>query len=288
MPMILQSRPFLGEYTWAALQSEFPNGSAALAALPKSMQVSVVDLEDATFTPNSTGAYWRSRFTLAQAGLGTPGIADLVVPNSAITWTLDADPANGKTRLLSSAAHGITSTNNGRRVKVLAWSGSGVAGFFALTYVDATHIDIAVAYSAGAGNPTIVGPSTNADSALCVVHTIPAGLLQAHSVIEVSSVWNCTNSAPAKYAGMYFGGDAKLMGSINSSAGLSDGRHIRARGSKTAQISPPVQAGSGFGGGSPRIGTTDTNNAVDIAFGLRADVADAYIELGGYSIVVSV
>ena len=283
-PLGRASSTYLGRMTWAELQaSAYANGSVGLSGLGADASVFVTDWR-VGMVPSAAKTYWGGEVPFAKNGFAA-GEMSFVPCVTAITWTLDADPANGKTRLVSSAGHGLTAASNNKRIYTSAWSGTGIVGFYAMTYVDATHIDIAVAYSAGAGNPTIT--ATGAEAPLLTL-TVPAALMQANSVIKITSQWSCTNSAADKKAIVRVGGDASLYGSIISSGGGSDQRLVRSLNSKSAQICQVNTSGSAFGGGTPRLTTINMANAFDIVFAARVDAVDNYLELSGYDITISV
>ena len=72
-----------------------------------------------------------------------------------VTATGVASAGGGtKTRLTFGSDHGLQSADNGNLVPV--WSGTNwTPGNYAFTYVDATHIDLDVAWNASFGNPTL-------------------------------------------------------------------------------------------------------------------------------------
>lgn len=62
---------YLGTYTFAGLQSAYPNGSAALAALPAGTLAMVSDW-GALFTPSSDGARWNNVSNIVLGRLASP------------------------------------------------------------------------------------------------------------------------------------------------------------------------------------------------------------------------
>jgi len=135
----------------------------------------------------------------------------ILVQASAIEFTaaagtftaLTATSSNGgaTTRLTSSGNHGLSAASDGRLVYVSADAGI-VAGAYAMTYVSAKAIDIAVPYVALTA--PVVGMVASAHPFYSA--TIPAGAMGANGIVEAEIFLECSATASAKVLSMVWGG----------------------------------------------------------------------------------
>ena len=279
---------YLGPMTWAELQaSAYANGSPLLAAMSADAQVLITGWANPTvMMPSADRTYWQPQnglLTLAKAGLST--LNSITGCAAAITWTLAADPANGKTRITSSAAHGITSAVNGKCISITAWSGTGAAGLYEITYVDTTNIDLTIVYNAGYGNPTV--SPVNTETTLVTV-AVPAKLMQANSQIRLSTVWRLTSSANNHYLIVRMGANGYLFITPSNVTGFHDiGRVISNVNSKSLQFGPKSDLAPS-GGGNLSTSTINTDLTFDLAFRARTDVVAEFAELLHYTVEICV
>ena len=119
------------------------------------------------------------------------------------TITATTSTGGTKTRLTSAGNHGLSAASDGRLIYVSADSGIS-PGAYALTYVSAKAIDIAVPYQAMVN--TVVG--TVASPFTFYATTIPAGAMGANGIVEVQIFLECSATATAKALSMAWGGGA--------------------------------------------------------------------------------
>ena len=279
---------YLGAMTWAELQaSEYANGSVGLAALDADASVTITGwAQPVVMVPNADKTYWQGSngfFPIYKAGLSS--LNSVTGCNAAITWTLAADPSNGKTRITASGAHGWTSAVNGKCADITAWSGTGAAGLYELTYVDGTNMDLSVTYNAGYGNPTVSPINTEV-----VLRTLsmPAALMQAQSQQRITTVWRLTSSSNSHYCIVRMGATAYLYVTPSSVTGYHDvERLISNIGSVSSQVGQKSDS-SPSGGGALATSSIDTSATFDIKPSGRTNTVNEYVELLHYTIEVCV
>lgn len=104
-----------------------------------------------------------------------------------------ANNGSGKVRV-TAAAHLMTSTQNGFEVYASAWAGTGVAGRYRVTYVDANNYDLPdLAYDVALGLPTIALCKGGSEKLLAVEIDLPP--LTSDAVIRLISSSFFTDSA---------------------------------------------------------------------------------------------
>lgn len=279
-PLGNASSTYLGPMSWAALQaSAYANGSVGLAALNADSSVFITDWRVA-MVPSASKTYWECPHAITIAKAGLTSLNSVTGCNAAITWTLAADPSNGKTRITSSGAHGITSAVNGKCINITAWSGTGVAGLYTITYVDATNIDLTIAYSAGYGNPT-VSPIATEVNILTV--SPPAKLMQASSQLRVTTEWRLTSSTNSHFCILRVGATAYMFITPSNVTGHHDLRLISNINSVSSQQGAKTDS-SLYGGSTSVSSAIDTSASFDLNFRGRADTVAEFVELMHYTV----
>jgi hypothetical protein len=273
--------------TWAALQaSEYANGSVGLAALDADASVAITGwAQPVVMVPNADKTYWQAVsgfFTLARKGFAT--LNSFTGCNAAITWTLAADPANGKTRITASGAHGWTSSVNGKCADITAWSGTGAAGLYELTYVDGTNMDLSVAYSAGYGNPTV--SPLNTETALYRV-SVPAVLMQESSQIRLASQWKHTTSTNGRYCIIRMDTLSPLFVTSSNVSGTTELQLVSNTGDTSAQIAQKND-GLPIGGSNVHIGAVATASGFDLVFAGKPQIVNEYVEIAHIAVEICI
>ena len=282
-PLGRAASTYLGRMTWAELQaSAYANGSVGLAALDADASVFITDWR-VVMVPNSSKTFWTASSAVVLAAFGSPALGnDVVYTANGTTCTAVASASAGAATRLTITGHGLTSANNG--VSVYIASGTNwTAGLYAMTYVDANTIDVAAPWNASYGNPTV--RSVTGSDLQTVLRTvdIPAGLMQAHSSIEISSTWQMTSSTNSRHLTIMFGGALLLQLTSVSQSGFFDRREIRNRGVKNAQIEQKHDT-AGYYGGTPRLLAIDTALAQQLTFVADLKVVNEFIRIAGYTV----
>jgi hypothetical protein len=140
-----------------------------------------------------------------------------------------------------------------------------------------------VPWNAGFGIPTVRSVTGSLLQTTLRTVDIPAGLMQAHSSIEISSTWEMTNSANNRYLTILFGSAAVLQLTSSSQPGFFDRREVRNRGAKNSQISQ-TPAIAGYFGGTPRASTVDTSSAQQLTFVGDLRTVNEFIRIAGYTV----
>ena len=282
-PLGRAASTYLGRMTWAELQaSAYANGSVGLAALDEDACVFIKDWR-VGMVPNADKTYWTSGSPIIIAAFGSPALGnDVVYTANGTTCTAVARASAGAATRCTHAGHGLTAANNGVSVYVSAGTNWAV-GLYAMTYVDIDTYDLAVPWNAGFGNPTV--RSVTGSDLQTVLRTvdIPAGLMQAHSSIEISSTWQMTSSANSRHLTIMLGSALLLQLTSTSQSGFFDRREIRNRGVKNAQIGQKHDS-AGYYGGTPRINTIDTALAQQLTFVADLKVVNEFIRIAGYTV----
>ena len=274
---------YLGPMTWAELQaSAYANGSVGLAALDADDSVVITDWR-VEMTPNSDKTFWTSSSPIIIAAFGSPALGnDVVYTANGTTCTAVASASAGAATRLTITGHGLTSANNG--VSVYIASGTNwTAGLYAMTYVDANTIDVAAPWNASYGNPVVRSVTGSGLQTTLRTVDIPAGLMQAHSSIELSSTWEMTSSANNRYLTILFGGTTVFQLTSSSQPGFFDRREVRNRGAKNAQITQKLDI-AGYYGGTPRLTTIDTALAQQLTFVGDMRTVNEFIRIAGYTV----
>lgn len=282
-PLGRANSTYLDRMTWAELQaSAYANGSVGLAALDADASVFVTDWR-VTMVPNSGKTFWTSSSAVILAAFGSPALGnDVVYTANGTTCTAVASASAGAATRLTIVGHGLTSANNG--VSVYVASGTNwTAGLYAMTYVDADNIDIAAPWNASYGNPVVRSVTGSGLQTTLRTVDIPAGLMQAHSSIEISSTWEMTSSANNRYLTILFGGASVLQLTSANQPGFFDRREFRNRGAKNSQISQTLGI-SGYFGGTPRASTVDTSSAQQLTFVGDLRIVNEFIRIAGYTV----
>lgn len=282
-PLGRASSTYLDRMTWAELQaSAYANNSVGLSGLDADASVFITDWR-ATLVPNSDKTFWTSSSPIIIAAFGSPALGnDVVYTATGTTCTAVASASAGAATRLNIAGHGLTAANNG--VSVYIASGANwTPGLYAMTYVDADNIDIAAPWNASYGNPVV--RSVTGSSLQTVLRTvdIPAGLMQAHSSIEMSSTWEMTSSANSRYLTILFGGSPVLQATSSNQPGFFDRRETRNRGAKNAQITQ-LTGSPGYFGGIPKYTWIDTAAAQQLTFAADLRVVNEFIRIAGYTV----
>lgn len=286
-PLGRAASTYLGRMTWAELQaSAYANGSVGLAALDEDACVFIKDWR-VGMVPNADKTYWTSGSPIIIAAFGSTALGnDVVYTANGTTCTAVASASAGAATRLTIVGHGLTSANNG--VSVYVASGTNwTAGLYAMTYVDADNIDIAAPWNASYGNPVVRSVTGSLLQTTLRTVDIPAGLMQAHSSIEISSTWQMTSSANSRHLTIMLGSALLLQLTSTSQSGFFDRREIRNRGVKNAQIGQKHDA-AGYYGGTPRINTIDTALAQQLTFVADLRVVNEFIRIAGYTVSVIV
>jgi hypothetical protein len=116
---------------------------------------------------------------------------------------------------------------------------------------------------------------------------IPAGLMQAHSSIEISSTWQMTSSANNRYLTINLAGAEVLQLTSSNQAGYFDRREIRNRGAKNAQITQKVD-GAPYTGAAPRTLGVDFASAQQLTFVGDPRIVNEFIRIAGYTVSLNV
>ena len=284
-PLGRASSTYLDRMTWAELQaSAYANGSVGLSGLGADASVFVTDWR-ATMAPNSGKTFWTSSSPIVIAAFGSPALGnDVVYTANGTTCTAVASASAGAATRLTITGHGLTSANNG--VSVYIASGTNwTAGLYAMTYVDANTIDVAAPWNASYGNPVVRSVTGSGLQTTLRTVDIPAGLMQAHSSIEISSTWEMTSSANNRYLTILFGGTTVLQLTSSSQSGFFDRREVRNRGAKNAQITQKTDI-AGYYGGTPRLTTIDTALAQQLTFVGDMRTVNEFIRIAGYTVSI--
>ena len=282
-PLGRASSTYLGPMTWAELQaSAYANNSVELSGLGADASVYVTDWR-VTMKPNSGKTFWTSSSAVIIAAFGSPALGnDVVYTANGTTCTAVASASAGAATRLTIAGHGLTSANNG--VSVYIASGTNwTAGLYAMTYVDANTIDVAAPWNASYGNPVVRSVTGSGLQTTLRTVDIPAGLMQAHSSIELSSTWEMTSSANNRYLTILFGGTTVFQLTSSSQPGFFDRREVRNRGAKNAQITQKLDI-AGYYGGTPRLTTIDTALAQQLTFVGDMRTVNEFIRIAGYTV----
>ena len=282
-PLGRASTTYLGRMTWAELQaSAYANGSVGLSGLGADASVFVTDWR-VTMVPKSGKTFWTSSSAVILAAFGSPALGnDVVYTANGTTCTAVASASAGAATRLTITGHGLTSANNG--VSVYIASGTNwTAGLYAMTYVDANTIDVAAPWNASYGNPVVRSVTGSGLQTTLRTVDIPAGLMQAHSSIEISSTWEMTSSANNRYLTILFGGTTVLQLTSSSQSGFFDRREVRNRGAKNAQITQKTDI-AGYYGGTPRLTTIDTALAQQLTFVGDMRTVNEFIRIAGYTV----
>ena len=282
-PLGRASSTYLERMTWAELQaSAYANGSVGLSGLGADASVFVTDWR-VTMVPNSGKTFWTSSSAVILAAFGSPALGnDVVYTANGTTCTAVASASAGAATRLTIVGHGLTSANNG--VSVYVASGTNwTAGLYAMTYVDADNIDIAAPWNASYGNPVVRSVTGSSLQTILRTVDIPAGLMQAHSSIEMSSTWEMTNSANSRYLTILFGGSPVLQATSANQPGFFDRRETRNRGVKNAQITQ-LTGSPGYFGGIPKYTWIDTAAAQQLTFVADLRVVNEFIRIAGYTV----
>lgn len=282
-PLGRASSTYLGRMTWAELQaSAYANNSVGLSGLGADASVFVTDWR-ATLVPNSDKTFWTCSSPIIIAAFGSTALGnDVVYTANGTTCTAVASASAGAATRLTIVGHGLTSANNG--VSVYVASGTNwTAGLYAMTYVDADNIDVAAAWNAAYGNPVVRSVTGALLQTVLRTVDVPAGLMQAHSSIEISSAWQMTSSSNNRYMTINLASSEVFQYTWNTQPGLFDRREIRNRGVKNAQI---TQAASGnpFTGTTPRLTSVDTALAQQLTFVADLRVVNEFIRIAGYTV----
>ena len=282
-PLGRASSTYLDRMTWAELQaSAYANGSVGLSGLGADASVFVTDWR-VTMVPNSGKTFWTCSSPIIIAAFGSPALGnDVVYTANASTCSAVASASAGAATRLTIVGHGLTSANNG--VSVYVASGTNwTAGLYAMTYVDADNIDIAAPWNASYGNPVVRSVTGSGLQTTLRTVDIPAGLMQAHSSIEISSTWEMTSSANNRYLTILFGGTTVFQLTSSSQPGFFDRREVRNRGAKNAQITQKLDI-AGYYGGTPRLTTIDTALAQQLTFVGDLRTVNEFIRIAGYTV----
>ncbi len=278
---------YLGPMTWAELQaSAYANGSVGLAALDADALVFVTDWR-VEMTPNSSKTFWTASSAVVIAAFGSTALGnDVVYTANGTTCTAVASASAGAATRLTITGHGLTSANNG--VSVYIASGTNwTAGLYAMTYVDANTIDVAAPWNASYGNPVVRSVTGSLLQTILRTVDIPAGLMQAHSSIEISSTWQMTSSANNRYLTINLAGAEVLQLTSSNQAGYFDRREIRNRGAKNAQITQKVD-GAPYTGAAPRTLGVDFASAQQLTFVGDPRIVNEFIRIAGYTVSLNV
>lgn len=224
--------------------------------------------------------------TTARASKNIPYVlAQSAVPvsiiqcNTGITWTLAANPANGKTRITSSGAHGLTTSPAvGKSIYITSWSGTGVVGFYNIaTVVDTLNLDIDLTYAAGLGNPTVVQANTKITLATVPV---PGGAMGPNGALRISTKFGHTNSANIKGLFVDLGGSTFWTQTSTASNQYNTFTTIENRGDASAQIGGGSYL-SGLGGTSVahETGAINTNVSSNLTIAVQPSVANEWVRL---------
>ena len=282
-PLGRASSTYLEPMTWAELQaSAYANNSVGLSGLGADASVFVTDWR-VTMVPNSGKTFWTCSSPIIIAAFGSTALGnDVVYTANGTTCTAVASASAGAATRLTITGHGLTSANNG--VSVYIASGTNwTAGLYAMTYVDANTIDVAAPWNASYGNPVVRSVTGSGLQTTLRTVDIPAGLMQAHSSIEISSTWEMTSSANNRYLTILFGGTTVLQLTSSSQSGFFDRREVRNRGAKNAQITQKLDI-AGYYGGTPRLTTIDTALAQQLTFVGDMRTVNEFIRIAGYTV----
>ena len=282
-PLGRASSTYLDRMTWAELQaSAYANGSVGLSGLGADASVYVTDWR-VTMVPNSSKTFWTSSSPIIIAAFGSPALGnDVVYTANGTTCTAVASASAGAATRLTITGHGLTSANNG--VSVYVASGTNwTAGLYAMTYVDADNIDIAAPWNASYGNPVVRSVTGSGLQTVLRTVDIPAGLMQAHSSIEISSAWEMTSSANSRYLTINLGSAMLLQLTSTNQSGFFDRREIRNRGAKNSQISQ-THSTAGYFGGPPRANSINTALAQQLTFVGDLRTVNEFIRIAGYTV----
>jgi hypothetical protein len=267
--------------------SAYANGSVGLAALGVDASVFITDWRVA-MTPSADATYWTCSSPFVIEQFGSPALgSDVVYTGNATTVTAVASASAGAATRCTSTAHGLTSANNGVSVYVSAGT-NWIAGLYPMTYVDANNYDLAVAWNAGFGNPTVRSVTGTLLQTLLKSVSIPAKLMQANSKIDVESSWQMSATANNRYMTIKHSGDDLFQLSTSNQGAYQDTRWIRNRGLKTAQIGPAIGAGGLFIGQTPRIASINTDAATTIDFYADIRTVNEFMRIAGYTVKVTV
>lgn len=282
-PLGRASTTYLGRMTWAELQaSAYANNSVGLSGLDADASVFVTDWR-VVMTPNSDKTFWTSSSAIILAAFGSPALGnDVVYTANGTTCTAVASASAGAATRLTITGHGLTSANNG--VSVYIESGTNwTAGLYAMTYVDANTIDVAATWNASYGNPVVRSVTGSLLQTVLRTVDIPAGLMQAHSSIEISSAWQVTSSANNRYLTINFGAGVILQLTPTSQSGLFDRRETRNRGVKNEQITQST-VGSPYAGTTPKLTYVDTAAASQLTFVADLRTVNEFTRIAGYTV----
>ena len=286
-PLGRASSTYLDRMTWAELQAgAYANGSVGLSGLGADASVFVTDWR-VTMVPNSGKTFWTCSSPIIIAAFGSPALGnDVVYTANASTCSAVASASAGAATRLTITGHGLTSANNG--VSVYIASGTNwTAGLYAMTYVDANTIDVAAPWNASYGNPVVRSVTGSLLQTVLRTVDIPAGLMQAHSSIEISSSWQMTSSANNRYLTINLAGAEVLQLTSSNQPGYFDRREIRNRGAKNAQITQKVD-GAPYTGAAPRTLGVDFASAQQLTFVADLRVVNEFIRIAGYTVSLNV
>lgn len=291
---------YIGEYdTFDLLQASiYANGSTACYALPQNSWVSIKEFISGT---GRGGLLYRS-YAAAQADAHWTAPHDLILYQDA--WRTDHDvvyPANVATSAVASAssgtktrltitAHLLTAASDGKHVYVSAGT-NWTAGFYVMTYVDANNIDLDVAWNASFGNPTLTKATGSTQITYLQTITIPAKLRRKKSVLVAEAQFETSTISANKYTQVLHGSTQVHNGQIDTTnAGESVQINIRnSTDSAAQQIQQATSISASYTKtGAPLASTENTDNALDLKFGIDLPTANVWGRVAGITVKVRI
>lgn len=284
-PLGRAASTYLGPMTWAALQaSAYANGSVGLAALSADASVFITDWRVA-MVPSADKTYWDCPHKFALDNFSATNAAVVYAATGTSASAVASSNAGATTRV-THTGHGLTAANNGVSVYVSAGTNWAV-GLYPFTYVDANNYDLAVAWNASFGTPTVrVATGASLKTTLRSI-TIPAGLMQNNSELTCESEWKFTQSANYKYVVTEFGGTVILTATTLSYDGWFDARRTRNCGVKNAQVSPDASL-NGIGVTTVRDTSVNTANANTWAYIADPRAVNEFVRLCGATLLLKI
>jgi len=121
--------------------------------------------------------------------------------------------------------------------------------------------------------------------------TIPAGLMSSNGIIEVSSLWSCTNAATSRNIRGRFGAGAVsfLSSTITTSNTIQSRFYLRNQNSLSSQSVQPVGFVASYGTSTSSYSTFGQDTSIDFNITLSGTLTDTsqFITLEAYTVFYS-
>lgn len=121
--------------------------------------------------------------------------------------------------------------------------------------------------------------------------TLPAGLVSANGIIEISTLWSCTNSATSRnIRGRFGSGAISFMSStVTTSNTIAAKFFIRNQNSTSSQTCQPIGFVASYGTSTSSYSTFTQDTSIDFTITLSGTLTDTsqFITLEGYTVFYS-